>query len=60
MCQCAAVVWRGVAGQISPAQLADAYVEEEVADVEGKARAAKVMNDQRRQDNQDDAHKNPE
>ena len=49
-----------VAGQIGPAQLADTDVEEEVADVEGKARAAKVMNDQRRQDNQDDRHKNPE
>lgn len=47
-----------IASQASepPAQLADAYVEEEVADVEGKARAAEVMNDKRGQNNEDDRH----
>ena len=47
-------------GQIRPAQLADTDVEEEVAHVEGKAGAAKVMNDERREDNQDDCDEEPE
>jgi hypothetical protein len=50
------LAWLASQASEPPAQLVDTGVEEEVADVEGKAGAAKVVNDQGRQDNQDDRH----
>ena len=53
-------VWFASQASEPPAQLADTHVEEEVADVDGTTGAAKVMNDKRRQDNQDYRNEKPE